>query len=236
MKVLSSFTLMNKKLFLLFLFSFSALAKTPAELEIAMSDVKPVSYLEEGSFKGINYDILKQIENHSKLKFNYNLYPHSRLLTKLPEVNPAMTILFKNACLKHHGQYEVAAPLYVSTPTIFLKKDVRPSRNLRIGRIAGTCTLIMNQHIEKEFHLDVATLDQALEMLNKNRLDGICGVPLVLKYSLTNARLNSSLVAYKSESNTQDFTAVVCLKKSLTAHLKKKIRAAINKIKITTAY
>ncbi len=236
MKVLSSCSLMNKKLFLLFLFSFSALAKNPPEIEIAMSDVKPVSYLEDGSFKGVNYDILKQIENLSKLKFNYNLYPHSRLLTKLPEVNPDMTILFQNACQKHQEQYEVAAPLYISTPTIFLKKDVRPSRNLRIGRIAGTCTLIMNQHIEKEFQLDVATLDQALEMLNKNRLDGICGVPLVLKYSLTNAHLKNTLVAYKSESNTHNFTAVVCLKKSLPEDLKKKIKAAINQVKIPPVF
>ena len=223
---------MRKILLPLFLLSFSALATSPVELEIAMSDVKPVSYLENGIFKGVNYEILKQIENLSQLKFNYNLYPHSRLLTKLPEVNPDITILFQNACQNHEKNYEVSSSLYVSTPTIFIKKDVTPSRTLRIGRIAGTCTLIMNQHINKEFQLDVSSLDQALEMLAKNRLDGICGVPLVLEYSLSATQLKSPLIAYKSESNVHNFTAVICLKKSLAPELKNKIKTAAKKIKI----
>lgn len=222
------FTLITFTLFT----AFSINAETQKSINVAMSDVKPVSFRENGALKGINYDILRQIESNTGEIFNYNLYPHSRILNSLPEVNPDLVVVFQNVCKKYEKQYEIASHLYVSMPTIFVKKGTDTKKELRIGRILGTCSVLMNAHVKKDNQFDVSTLDQAIEMLNKNRLDGICGVSFVLNYSKQNVQLKNELVVYKSDNNKKDFTAVICQKKSLPVSIKNKIKSAAKKIKL----
>lgn len=219
-----------------FSFSMAIMAETSTTIEVSMSDVIPLSYREDGVYKGFNYEILKQLETHSELKFNYTLYPHARLSKTLPNTNTDLIIFFKKSCRKFSEDFEIGAPLYISPPTIFLKKGIKYSENLRIGRINGTCIDVMDQNIKKEFQIDVSTIDQALQMLNNNRIDGICGTKHVLKASLNKTKLNNILTFYKSDKNTVDFTAVICMKKSLPEKIKLKIKQSAKKIKLPAIF
>lgn len=227
--------IVNLIYFCLPLLSFQVLADAKiTELKVAMSDVDTLSYQEDGQYKGIHYNILTQLEKDLGLKFNYSLYPHVRLAQQLIQESPDITILMEGACDKFASDYEHYGPLYEAAPTIYLKKTFdQKNKNVRIGRLRGTCSELMAENVKPENGVNLPSMKQALEMMELNRLDGICGLDTVVKYTLKKySHLNLKLVVFKTQPSSIQFRAVICAKKSLPQDIKNKIAFAVKKIAV----
>lgn len=210
-----------------------AAEKQKADIQVGMSDVPPISYMEDGVLKGYNIDILKQLESKSNLKFNYTLYPHARITKLLSDENPDLIITFTVIC-KRYPQYEFQKKLYSLKPSILLKKNIDPKKqDIRIGKVIGTCNELAEKNAKHDSIVDVTSMDQTFKMLKANRLDGICGNEAVLNYNLNNNKeFINQLVRYKTQGETTDFDAVICRKKNLPLTIKKKLDEAAAKIVI----
>lgn len=218
----------------LFLYSMYCFAGAPTELSVAMSDVKPYSYSENGQYKGINYAVWEQIEKKSGLKFNYQLYPHARLQGMLKAENPDLVILFELTCSENNDNYEIQKELYSVKPTLFFKKGVDPkSKNIHVGRIRGTCQDLMKANIAADQVVELTDLDQVLSMLELGRIDGLCALDALMDYTVKRrTSFKEKLFVYKTQSKLKDFEAVICRKKSLSKNIKRKLEKAAQNIKI----
>ncbi|WII71238.1 transporter substrate-binding domain-containing protein [Bdellovibrio sp. 22V] len=211
----------------LILFPFLAKAQT---LQVGMSDVAPFAYEEQGQIKGIHYDLFSQLAKESGLHFEYTIYPHARMVNAMATSSPDLAIFFSVTCLKYKQHYEIQEKLYTSTPKIYLKDSVDIKKhNLRIGRLRGTCTDLISQYVKPEMLTEVTTMEQAIEMLKSNRLQGVCGLVSVIDFYKEKAQYSEKLVAY--HSNNKPLEAVICRKKSLPEETKKKLEAAAKKLK-----
>lgn len=203
------------------------------ELQIAMSDVEPISYSDNGHFKGLNYDILSSLEKESGLKFNYRLLPHARLVNLLPIENPDISIVFAVVCNKFPNEYETQSVLYRMKPTIYLKNGTTPSKDLRVGRVRGTCSDLMKENVKPENVIEVTDIHQAISMLQLGRIEGICAVDALMNYSLKrHPGFKEKLTVFKAQNHVDDFDAVICRKKSLPADVKTKLEKGAKKLKI----
>ncbi|MDG0817660.1 substrate-binding periplasmic protein [Bdellovibrio svalbardensis] len=215
-----------------FFFSLNTLAHAAeVPLKIAMSDVGPFSYSVDGKLHGLNYDILKDISKHSGIKFSFHLYPHIRLVNSLSNIKPDLAIVFEDSCLKYKSEYEVQTKLYTSKPTLFLTKSANTDLSkLRIGLIRGTCVDLSTKYLKHELVMDIADMGQAMEMLKGGRIDGVCGLPLVVKFNLEKVNYPSTLL--KSHTDSKILQAVLCRKRELPENTKRKLELAVKEIKI----
>ncbi|WP_295903021.1 substrate-binding periplasmic protein [uncultured Bdellovibrio sp.] len=218
---------MSVLLFLFLLIPFFAKAQT---LQVGLSEVGPFAYEEKGQLKGINYDILSQLAKESGLTFEYNLYPHARLVNAMETSNPDLAIFFSVSCIKYEKHYEIQDKLYEATPRIYLKPSVDlKQKDVRIGRLRGTCTELIHQYVKPERLTEVTSMDQAVEMLKSNRLQGVCALSSVLNFAKDKAHYDEKLVS--SLKNEKPLEAVLCRKKSLPEEIKRKLEAAAKKLK-----
>jgi ABC-type amino acid transport substrate-binding protein len=194
--------------------------------------VGPFAYNENGQLHGYNFEILNELAKKSGLKFRYQTYPHIRLTTSLDSVAPDLTIFFSASCLKFSTAYEIQEHLYSAKPTLFLKESVSiKSPTLRIGAIRGTCLDLIKNYLKHGMITEISDMKQALEMLNTGRLDGVCGLPPVVRFSLEkNKNFEAKIKPFYTESQTLE--AVLCRRKDLSVELKKKLEVAVKKIKI----
>lgn len=209
-----------------------ALAQTPPTLEVGLSEVGPLAYMEDGKIKGINYDILSQLEKESGIKFNYTLIPHARLIHSIENTRSDLSIFFSTNCERYAATYEVQAKLHEAHLGIYLKDGITLEKpHLQIGLIRGTCQRLSSQYLKPEGIFEVATMDQAIKMLQAGHLDGVCGIKAVVDYSVSKAKkLKHRLVLVQKDS--APMTAVICRKKTLSAEIKKKLDDAGKKINI----
>lgn len=207
-------------------------AKDSPTIQVDLSDVPPFSYIENGKIKGINVDIAKQLEKKSKLKFQYNIYPHGRMLKVLKSKHSDVIISFRIMCEKNKDSYEVQTKLFSLMPIILLKKSVDPKKqDIRVGRLIGTCQDLSDTNVKKELLVNIASLDLAFKMLKAKRLDGVCANAPVLKYNLQHYKeFKNELTVYRVQADTAGFDAVICRKKSLPTTVKKKLERAAKEI------
>lgn len=213
--------------FSLFLVPFLSKAQT---LQVGLSDVGPYAYREHGEIKGVNYDLLTQLSQDSGLNFKYELYPHARLVNAIETSSMDLAIFFSVSCLKNSKHYEIQEKLYEATPTIFVKSSVdTKQKDLRIGRLRGTCSELVKQYVKPEMLTEVNSMEQALEMLKTGRLQGICGLLPVINFYKERIKYQEKLVPL--HITQQPLEAVICRKKSLSESIKKKLEAAAKKLK-----
>jgi hypothetical protein len=224
-----------KLLFFLF-FGFFPLATNANEnnnyvLEVSSTEVAPFSYMKNGKISGININIIEQIEKIAHLNFHYTLYPHGRFLKNLENSHPDLMIVFKVSCEKYNT-YEVRKKFFSGKPSIHLKKSIDPKKqDIRVARIIGTCIQLTNQNIKSDHLIDVVNMDQAFKMLNAGRLDGVCGNDPVIQYNMNRYKeLKNNMKLYLTQPETDNYDAVLCLKKSLPPAIKKKINDAAEKV------
>lgn len=228
---------MRKYLKLFFLvFSISASnAILASEFKVATPNIAPFSYYENDELKGYHIDIFQQLEKLSGLKFNYKVLPYARVKLFIEREKPDLLINFRTNCLKFPTEYEVQGKLFEVVPSILIKKSaVSAHSDIRVGRLIETCNKLMETNIRKDRIVDLASMDQAIEMLNVNKLEGVCGLEPVINYSIRkNKKFHEKLVIYKTQVNEGGlFDAVLCRKKSLSPEIKKKLEDAFPKIKI----
>jgi len=216
----------------LILISFSFAAGTPSpQLEVGLSEVGPLAYKENGELKGINYDILTQLEKGSGLKFNYTLYPHARLIHSIEQTHSDLAIFFAVNCLKYAKTYEIQTALHKAHLGLYLKDAVTLKKeHLQIGMIRGTCSRLSSQALRPEMIVEVSNMDQAMEMMKAGRLDGVCGVKAVIDFSAKNKDFKGKLKVAQLDSEPME--AVICRKKTLPDDVKKKLDDAAKKLKV----
>jgi hypothetical protein len=201
------------------------------KLEVGLSEVKPLAYREGGKIKGINYDILSQLEKESGLSFNYNLYPHARLIYSVENTQSDLAIFFSVNCLKYASTYEIQTKLHQAHLGVYHKEGVTLTKlGLQIGMIRGTCSRLSAQALKPDMISEVSSMDQAIEMLKAGRLDGVCGVKAVIDASISSKGYKEKLSLAQQDSEPME--AVICRKKSLSADIKKKLDEAAKKLKV----
>lgn len=214
------------------MFSLELRAQTAAVLEVGLSEVGPLAYKEDGKIKGINYDILTQLEKESGLKFNYVLYPHARLIHSIENTKADLSIFFSVNCEKYASTYEIQTRLHKAHLGLYLKNGVTLKKpHLQIGLIRGTCSRLASQYLKPEMIFEVSSMDQAIDMLKAGHLDGVCGVKAVVDYSC-NRNKKSKIQLTLAQTDSIPMEAVICRKKSLSADIKKKLDEAATKLKI----
>lgn len=209
-----------------------ALAKDPpGTLQVGMSEAAPFSYKEDDQFKGINYEILTQIQKESGLQFNYTMYPHARIANSIAGTNSDLAIFFSVSCTKH-DKYEFHGKLYEVKPGIYLKDAEALKRpGARIGALLGTCTHLIKQYVTPDMLVELTSMDHAIEMMRVGRLEGVCGIKAVIDYSIQkNKAFHDKLVL--AHLDNQPLEAVICRRKDLSADIKTKLEKAVLKIKI----
>lgn len=220
---------MNYLLATLLFLPITAFANVPI-LQVGLSEVGPFAYEENGMLVGINHDILSQLSKESGLTFKYSLYPHARMINSLNTSSPDLVINFSTTCQKYEKNYEIQSILYSLKPALYLKSSIDIKKtNPRIGRLRGTCTELISKHVKREMLTEVSSMEQALEMITSNRLQGVCGLNAVIKFYAQKIGFQEKLVVYQTSSRPLD--AVICRKKSLPEDVKKKLEAAAKKVK-----
>lgn len=201
------------------------------KLEVGLSEVGPLAYKEGGKIKGINYDIMTQLEKASGLRFNYTLFPHARLMYSVENTNSDLTVFFSKNCEKYADTYEIQTRLQKAHLGLYLNEAVTLSKtNLQIGLVRGTCSHLAATVLKPEMIQEVSSMDQAIDMLKAGRLDGVCGVKAVVDFSIQKDKdFKQKLLL--SQSDPVPMEAVICRKKALPAEIKKKLDEAAKKIK-----
>lgn len=214
--------------------SNEASAHSHVTLQVGLSDVAPISFIKDGKISGINYDITKQIEKNSGLKFNYTLYPHARIKKVLETPGPDFVLVFKGVCSKYSNHYEMSKDLYPMQIQMHLNKSIDPVKtDIRIARIRGTCVDLSTAHVKRELILDVDDLNQAINMLKVKRIDGVCGTDLVIAHHLkAHPEIKEQLYVYKTQLKDDRLESVMCMKKNLSDIVKKKLHKATENLKI----
>lgn len=203
-----------------------------AELNVAIPDVAPFGYLEDGELKGIYHRIFTNLEKESGIKFIYTLYPYARLKTSLISENPDLVILFAPVCEQHKPAFEIQKHLQRLTLSIFLKAkaDVK-SKDLRVARVRGTCLGFMNDTVKPENIIDVSDFKQALSMIELGRAEGVCALNLVLNYNeKKHPEFTEKLTQFKTQGPVAEFEAVLCGRKNIDQTLKKKLEKALKHV------
>lgn len=201
-------------------------------LDVGLSEVGPLAYKEDGKIKGINYDILTQLEKESGIKFNYVLYPHARLVHSIEKTQSDLSIFFAPNCLKYADTYEVQTSLHKAHLGLYLKDSVTLTKpHLQIGLIRGTCNRLSAEYLKPGMIFEVSDMDQAMKMLKAGHLDGVCGIKAVIDFSLGKASKAVPKLTL-AQLDSMPMEAVICRKKSLSAGVKKKLDEAMKKIKV----
>ena len=199
-----------------------ASASTPLVLRylnLELSDLAPYSYLSDGKLAGINAEYINHLEKSSDLKFNVEFYPHARLIKRLETGSAEAMLIFRVLCEKFPTQYESLIPVYSITPSIYLRTSSTTNKSdIRIVRIRGTCTQLLNDYVKKENIEEVVNMELGFRMLNAGRVDGVCGNSPLIRYF--NRNHQTPLEIYKTQKKLPDFQAVICVKKSLPAVIK----------------
>ncbi|WP_374078567.1 substrate-binding periplasmic protein [Bdellovibrio bacteriovorus] len=220
---------MKYVLTILLLFPIATLASSPPLL-VGFSEVGPFAYMENGKLVGINHDILSRLAEESGLTFKYSLYPHARMINSLEASSSDLAVNFSVTCQKYPKNYEIQNILYSVRSTLYLKSSVDMQKmNPRIGRLRGTCTELISKYVKPEMLTEVSSMEQALEMLTSNRLQGVCGLSSVIKFYAQKIGFQEKLVVY--QTSTRPLDAVICRKKSLPEGVKKKLEDAAKKLK-----
>lgn len=207
----------------------AALASSPP-LQVGLSEVGPFAYEENGKLVGVNHAILSQLAKESGLTFKYALYPHARMTNSLESSSSDLVVNFSVTCQKYEKNYEIQNTIYSVRTALYLKSSVDTKKmNPRIGRLRGTCTELINKYVKPEMLTEVSSMEQALEMLMSNRLQGVCGLSSVIKFYAQKISFQEKLVVYQTSSRPLD--AVICRKKSLPEEVKKKLETAAKKLK-----
>lgn len=221
------------RIFLL-LFLFSGLLSSHAKeavIKVTVSHVHPYGYLEGKDLKGLNVDYLKKLEKETGLKFEYNLVPHARAQLQMKFGQDDLMIMFARTCNTHSALYMSFGHIYDLYPTFFLKESFVKKSHVRVGRIIGTCSQLLKETGYNITVTELPMMDNVIEMLTKNRLDGICGLPPVINYSLKKtSALSEKLIQIKQAKASDQTRIVLCGKKDLPPESKQKLIKAMKKI------
>jgi len=217
---------------LLFITFFSFFEHAQAQkLEVALSDIGPLSYVEDGKFKGINYDFFTQIEKESGLQFKYVMYPHARLVHSIEKTQADLAIFFSMNCLKYASTYEIHSKVHQVHLGLYLKDSATLTKpHLQIGLVRGTCSRLAKASLKPNMIFEVASMDQALKMINAGHLDGVCGLKAVIDFSVGKIK-NFKQTLTLAQADSSPMEAVICRKKSLPPEIKKKLDEATKKLK-----
>ncbi len=149
---------------------------------------EPHGYIDKGGApKGIHWEYLEAIREHSGLCINFSLFPYARIWESIKNGRHDGGIIFKSKTRTNLVEY---AGHIQTTPTVVIPlKNINLEtysdlNNLRIGNIRGA-------HLSNKFDNDKAlniiqlvNYEQGARMIKLKRLDAVSGNEYALKYQL----------------------------------------------------
>jgi len=170
--------------------SFVVIAKEP--LLIVGEDFPPFSYLEDGEYKGIDIDILKEVSKRLSVQVEFKFYPWARAMAKTRKghVDGAFGV-FRNKSREEFFYY-ADAPLSYETAVLVVPEDSTRNANMledidgwRVAQIRDTSYSLQYDSYDKIERVWVNSNKQSLELLNLKRIDAAIFNELIFNYSQT---------------------------------------------------
>lgn len=168
----------------------------------------PFSYEENGELKGIDIEILREVEKIAGYTFDIKLVPWNRLLelTKQGRIDGSFSLFYNEERAKYSIFTKI--PLHVSTFSLYTLKekseDFNKMEDLKGKRIGVNSGFYISKNFEdhaksKYFILEESeNIDKNIKLLVNNRIDLFMSNEYVLKTYIEENNLESSLVKVKN--------------------------------------
>lgn len=213
---------------LLTIFFESSFAQTPV-LNMDLSNFPPYTTMTHGKLTGINAEYITSLEKTSGMEFRYELYPHARMRKRLETGSAEAMLIFRSICDNFSHNYESLISVYSILPSIYLLKKTDEIKNdIRIGRVRGTCTLLLKENMKEENIVELDNMELGFRMMKAGRMDGVCANAPLLKYHNKQAKFEFKI--FKTQKDSPDFKAVICVRKNLSTQIKKQLKEAGKKV------
>jgi len=167
---------------------------------------------------GVSIQIIKKLLQNTGIKFEQINYPYARILRSLNSGKLDAALIFKNDAVAKSVNY--IGPVTTSKVVVLTKPEVT-IHNYKQLKSLKKIAVIRNAHYQHHFDQDsslnkfsVESYNQALKMLNNNRVSAVVGSLEGLDYALRQQKMPLTWLA----------NAFVLGKKSWWLHLSKKSR------------
>lgn len=152
----------------------------------------PFSYIEEGEYKGIDVDILKEASKRLKHEVEFKFYPWARAMAKVRKGDAdAVFGVYRNN-QREKNIFYAGAPLSYETAVLVVPKDSHRRANMledidgwRVAQIRDTSYSKQFDNYKNMQRVWVNTNKQALELLELKRIDAAVFNELTFNYSQT---------------------------------------------------
>ncbi len=177
------------------------------KITASVIDVAPIGYIEGTEQKGLYVEILQALAAAGGFEVEIQLTPYLRGISLVESKEIDLTIMFDTEISDKIKTKKVK--LYERDLNIYTLKERSFSSgqdfNGEIGRLTGACSDLEKNHQIKLVNL--GSFDQALTLLVKNRLRGICGTHASIYF-----------ICHKLHTPISQLKGTLIAKKMLSAH------------------
>lgn len=165
------------------------------------ADVWPWGYLEDnGAPAGLLSVLAERLAQEADLQLDNRVLPHQRLLSKFKLGEADYTVLFENPYLDEFadslGVVLSSDILLVTDKDYSGKLTLSALQGKRVGYISGTYYGEAFEQNDSLTKISVYNLDQAIEMLQLDRLDALISSDIVFHHSLKARELQPDVFRY----------------------------------------
>ncbi|MBQ0777229.1 MAG: transporter substrate-binding domain-containing protein [Pseudomonas sp.] len=165
------------------------------------ADVWPWGYLEDnGAPAGLLSVLAERLAQEADLQLDNRVLPHQRLLSKFKHGEADYTVLFENPYLDEFadslGVVLSSDILLVTDKDYSGKLTLAALQGKRVGYISGTYYGEAFEQNDSLTKIPVYNLDQAIEMLQLDRLDALISSDIVFHHSLKARELQPDVFRY----------------------------------------
>ncbi len=201
---------------------------------------EPYSYEENGEFKGLSLDIIKEIEKRMNIEFSIEAYPFKRILNYLK--SGAIDINYGTYFKKDRETFLLFTkyPIMYSRSSIFVKEgnefDYRGIQDLygkRVGRRSGWFitkdfdTAVKNNKIRLD---ETSNVVQNLKKLDLGRIDAYIGTYLTTMYHIDKMGLKGKIVALPKDVKEKQKIYITISKKAKNIRDKAEFANRLNQV------
>lgn len=174
-------------------------------IEIAIEQYPPFNYQENGTFKGVSFDVMKEAFHRMGVELKVSQYPWARILQLIRdgEIDAIMTV-YKSKEREEYMYFpeeavsEDVQTFYVKEGSKFFYTDKKSLTSIKLGIMRGySYGDEFDQSIKKkEFRTEaVDSQEQNIKKLLNNRIDAFLESNYVTAYNLNQMGIKEGIVA-----------------------------------------
>ena len=165
------------------------------KLKAGLFNIVPYAYIHEGKLTGITVDIIKNIEQESKLEIQTTLLPYKRMLNYLKSGQIDFGIFFLSNYSESFSDKLI--PLYSLDTVIVGKKGLEISsyKDMQNLELATPLGVNYNAGLSRDKQLKITYVKDykhAILMLKRDNIDALIGPEKILNFQLKQLNMNLS--------------------------------------------